>query len=159
MYLKPKIIVSRCLGFEPCRWNGKIIPSQAVEELKDNVEYVTVCPEADIGLGVPRNPIDLYDKEGDVRAIQSCSGIDVTDRLRDYANYFLSQHKDVKGFILKSRSPSCGNNTTRIHGRTSCGDGIFTYMIKTLMSNSIITDETCLEEPRSKKLFLEKVSS
>ena len=157
--MKPKIIVSRCLGFEHCRWNGKIIPSQAVEELKNQVEFITVCPETDSGLGVPRNPIDLYEKDGDIRAIQSYSGIDVTDRLRDFADCFLSRHKDVRGFILKSSSPSCGNVSTRIHGRVDYGDGIFTKLVKSFIPDSIITDEIVLEEPDSRRRFLEKVSS
>ncbi|MCK4438674.1 DUF523 domain-containing protein, partial [Candidatus Bathyarchaeota archaeon] len=63
---KPRVVVSRCLGFEACRWNAEIIRSQTVNELRHHVEFVTVCPEQDIGLGVPRKPIDLVLVGGEV---------------------------------------------------------------------------------------------
>jgi uncharacterized protein YbbK (DUF523 family) len=156
--LKPKIIVSRCLGFDSCRWNGQIIQSRAVQELKDKVNFIPVCPEVDIGLGVPRNPINLFEHSGDIKAIQSGSGLDVTDKLRSFAETFLFKHNDTKGFILKSRSPSCGYNTTKIIGRTICGDGIFTDMVRSIIKGAVIMDEKEIEKPGSKSCFLEKIS-
>ena len=56
---KPRIVVSRCLGFDHCRYNGDVIKDDFVEALTPFVEYITVCPEVEIGLGVPRKPIRL----------------------------------------------------------------------------------------------------
>ena len=56
---KPTVVVSRCLGFDHCRYNGDVIMDKFVERLKPYVNYITVCPEVEIGLGVPRKPIRL----------------------------------------------------------------------------------------------------
>ena len=57
--IKPTIVVSRCLGFEKCRYNGDVIINKFIERLKKYVNYITVCPEMDIGMEAPREPIRL----------------------------------------------------------------------------------------------------
>ena len=86
--MKPRVVVSRCLGFDACRWNGEIIGSDAVEKLRDRVEFVTVCPEQDIGLGVPRKPINLVLVDGVVRVTQSETGRDLTEKLKEFSEAF-----------------------------------------------------------------------
>jgi uncharacterized protein YbbK (DUF523 family) len=54
---RPKLFVSRCLGFDACRYKGLKINDQSVELLKAHADIVTACPEIAIGLGVPRQPI------------------------------------------------------------------------------------------------------
>ena len=39
---KPIIVVSKCLGFAKCRYNGQVIPDKFVEKLKDHVEFIQV---------------------------------------------------------------------------------------------------------------------
>jgi len=56
---KPVVVVSKCITFEPVRWNGQIIASEFVEKIKPYVTFVPVCPEVEIGLGVPRDPIRI----------------------------------------------------------------------------------------------------
>ena len=48
---KPRVVVSRCLGFEKCRYDGSVISDPTVPLLEPHVEYITVCPEKEIGLG------------------------------------------------------------------------------------------------------------
>jgi uncharacterized protein YbbK (DUF523 family) len=137
------VVVSRCLGFEACRWNGAIIGSDAVEELRDRVEFVTVCPEQDIGLGVPRQPINLVLVDDVVRVIQSETGKDVTEELRGFSMGFLERLGTVDGFILKSRSPSCGHGTTKIHDGSSVylGSGVFASCVEKRFPECVILDE------------------
>ncbi len=105
---KPIVIVSKCLTFAPCRYNGLAVNSEAVEALKKHVEFIPVCPEVEIGLGVPRQPIRVVkDREG-LRLVQPASGLDVTGRMRDFCREYLDGAKEADGFLLKSRSPSCG---------------------------------------------------
>jgi len=54
---KPRVVFSRCLGFEHCRYNGNIVQEPAGEHLKPFAEIETVCPKVEIGLGIPRDPI------------------------------------------------------------------------------------------------------
>jgi uncharacterized protein YbbK (DUF523 family) len=45
---KPAVVVSKCITFEPVRWNGQMIASEFVEKLKPYVDFVPVCPEVEL---------------------------------------------------------------------------------------------------------------
>jgi uncharacterized protein YbgA (DUF1722 family)/uncharacterized protein YbbK (DUF523 family) len=112
---KPKIIVSKCLGFANCRYNGAVISDAFVEKLKPFVEFIPVCPEVEIGLGVPRDPIRLIKKRDTSILVQTSSGLDCTDMMESFADNFLTGIKEADGFILKSRSPSCGVKDVKLY--------------------------------------------
>ena len=158
--MKPRVIVSRCLGFEACRWNAEIIINQTVDELRDHVDFVTVCPEQDIGLGVPRKPMDLVMVDGEANVIQKDTGVDLTDELKGFSEAFLDILGAVDGFILKSRSPSCGHGTTRIHNgsRVHIGSGVFASYVEKRYPDHVILDENTLEELGS-EAFLQLVAA
>ena len=40
----PRVVVSRCLGFEKCRYDGSVISDPTVPMLKPHVEFITPCP-------------------------------------------------------------------------------------------------------------------
>jgi uncharacterized protein YbbK (DUF523 family) len=67
---KPRIVISRCLNIEPVRYNGGIINDEFSKKLLDHVEYITVCPEVDIGMPVPRPTVLLYKKGDQIRMIE-----------------------------------------------------------------------------------------
>jgi len=67
---RPKVVSSKCIEFEACRWNGAIIKSEFVEKLKDYVEFYPVCPEVEIELGIPRDPIRVIELDGKLRLYQ-----------------------------------------------------------------------------------------
>ncbi|NLG50245.1 MAG: DUF523 domain-containing protein, partial [Chloroflexi bacterium] len=50
-------MISRCIEFDDCRWNGVRVTSDVVKLLKPFVEFVAICPEIGIGLGIPREPV------------------------------------------------------------------------------------------------------
>ena len=70
------------------------------------VRFVPVCPEAGIGLPVPRDPITLIETSDGIRLIQTMTGKDLTSKMRSFCRQFLAAQKP-DGFILKARSPSC----------------------------------------------------
>ncbi len=84
--VRPKIFVSKCLGFEACRYNGQVLRDSFVEKLKDFCDVVTSCPEVEIGLGVPRSPVRLVYKKDWVRMIQSEFDKDVTDDMNKFSD-------------------------------------------------------------------------
>jgi len=67
--VRPRVVVSRCLGFDRCRYDGSMIQDAIVESLRPWVEWIPVCPEVEIGLGVPRAPVRLVRVEGKVRLL------------------------------------------------------------------------------------------
>ncbi len=102
------IVVSRCLGFGVCRWNGAALKCQLVEDLQNEVDFIPVCPECEIGLGMPRPPIRLVRKNSVITLLQPATGLDLTGRMSSFAETFLRSLNQIDAFILKRKSPSCG---------------------------------------------------
>ncbi|MCB9482213.1 MAG: DUF523 and DUF1722 domain-containing protein [Desulfobacteraceae bacterium] len=113
--IKPKIVVSRCLGFEKCRYNGETIVSEIVEILKKHADFITVCPEVEIGLGVPRDPVRVAESGGVKHLIQPASDKDYTAEINSWNRNFIQKFTDIDGFILKNRSPTCGIGDVKIY--------------------------------------------
>jgi uncharacterized protein YbgA (DUF1722 family)/uncharacterized protein YbbK (DUF523 family) len=116
-HARPRVVVSRCLGFAPCRWNGLTISSDAVSLLKPFVDYIPVCPEMEIGLGVPREPVRIVKGDGGIRLVQSETERDLTVEMRRFTDGFLNAQREADGFILKERSPSCGMKNVKVYPR------------------------------------------
>ena len=101
--VRPKVVVSRCLEFDNCRYNGQKISSEIIEELTPHVDFIKVCPEVEIGLGVPRDPIRIISKGGKKKLIQPKTGNEYTDSMKKFCEEFLSSLSKVDGFLLKNR--------------------------------------------------------
>jgi uncharacterized protein YbgA (DUF1722 family)/uncharacterized protein YbbK (DUF523 family) len=117
-FTKPTIVVSKCLGFDHCRYNGAIINDPNVNNLKNEVNFITVCPEVEIGLGVPRNPIRITLQNNAKVLYQPATGKYYTDRMNDFTIRFLDSLPEVDGFILKHKSPSCALYDAKIYQST-----------------------------------------
>jgi uncharacterized protein YbbK (DUF523 family) len=76
---------------------------------------VPVCPEVEIGLGVPRKPIRVVESKGIRMLVQSESGRDMSGPMNEFVERFLGSVTGIDGFILKNRSPSCGNKDVKIY--------------------------------------------
>lgn len=111
----PRILISRCVEFDHCRYNGDMITSHIVRNLKPDAEFITVCPENDIGLGVPRDPVRIVRRGGEDRLVQPATGRDVTAEMHRFSASFLDALSPVEGVILKSRSPSCGTRDVNVY--------------------------------------------
>jgi len=121
---RPRVVVSKCLGFAPCRWNGVALPNEFVEKLGHHVHYIPVCPEVEIELGVPRNPVRVVLADSERRLMQPATETDHTDKMTNFCNEFLDSLHDIDGFILKSRSPSCGIKEVKIYASMEKGSAV-----------------------------------
>lgn len=115
MYPKPVMVVSRCLEFEPVRYNGQIMPCPLVKDLEPYVEYIKVCPEYEIGLGVPRDPIRIVKQNDELHLIQPKTKEDITNKMNQFTTNFIQQLPEVDGFIFKSDSPTIGLRNIKIY--------------------------------------------
>ncbi|MDE0354902.1 MAG: DUF523 domain-containing protein, partial [Deltaproteobacteria bacterium] len=83
-----RIGISSCLLGETVRHDGghKRDP-YLVETLGRLVEWVPVCPEVEVGLGTPREPIRLVRDAGQTDGVRlvSRSGVRLTGRMRRFA--------------------------------------------------------------------------
>jgi uncharacterized protein YbgA (DUF1722 family)/uncharacterized protein YbbK (DUF523 family) len=160
---KPTVVVSKCITFEPVRWNAQMIASEFVEKLKPYVSFIPVCPEVEIGLGVPRDPIRIVLVNGEKRLLQPATGIDCTEKMETFSKSFLNSLDAVDGFILKSGSPSSGFKNVKVYPSiekvASIGKspGFFGEAVLQKFPNLAIEDERRLLNPRIKEHFLMKL--
>ena len=162
-FARPVIVVSRCLGFEACRYNGQVLPNRFLEALAEHAEVKTVCPEVEIGLGTPRDPIRIV-KDGERMLLeQPSTGLDLTSKMEAYTRERLSGLGSVDGFVLKSRSPSCGLTDTKIHSPKANspslgrGAGLFGARVLERFPEIAVEDEGRLTNFRIREHFLTRI--
>lgn len=114
--VRPRLVISRCLLSEDCRWNSEIIRSPAALRLLEHVDVAAApCPEVEIGLGVPRKPIRIVERGGELLLLQSESERDLSEAMRARVGALLEELHDVDGFLLKHRSPTCGPRGVKVY--------------------------------------------
>ena len=162
-FARPIVVVSTCLEFAPCRWNGLMISSEIVRRLKPFVDFQPVCPEVEIGLGVPRNPIRIVERRGTRRLVQPATERDVSKEMLGFAQTFLDSVNAVDGFILKERSPSCGIANVKVFASTEKsapigkGSGFFAVEVLKRYPHLPIEDEGRLTNFRIREHFLTRL--
>lgn len=116
---KPKIVVSECLYGMKCRYDGQGYNDKVIQSLKDYVDIQTVCPELAIGLSIPREPIriEMNKENEEYRLIDYNSKNDYTNQMTEFSEEFINGLDDIDGFILKSRSPTCGLKDAKVYYR------------------------------------------
>ncbi len=111
---KPKIGVSACLLGDSVRYNrGHTQDKWLIRELGKFVDFYPFCPEVEMGLGVPREEIHLYYKEGDKEQLylrSKFSRVELTDKAQEtYERMNAKMDKEfLDGVVLMKKSPSCG---------------------------------------------------
>jgi uncharacterized protein YbgA (DUF1722 family)/uncharacterized protein YbbK (DUF523 family) len=83
--------------------------------LKPHVEFLPVCPEVEIGLGVPRDPIRIIERQKKRYLLQPSTDRDVSQQMSSFTQQFISEQHNIDGFLLKSQSPSCGTRDVKIY--------------------------------------------
>jgi len=168
-FVRPRVVVSKCLEFDHCRYNGDMISSPIVAKLKDYVDFLPICAEVEIGLGVPRSPVRIILDSGEYRLVQPASGKDVTEDMKAFCTNFLDSVGEVDGFILKSRSPSCGLKDVKVYpsvgksgaiskpGAIEKTSGYFGGAVLKRYPYLPIEDEGRLRNARIKEHFLTKL--
>ncbi len=162
-FVKPKVVVSKCLEFQECRYDGEIIRDQSVRNLMPYVDFIPICPELEIGLGTPRDVIRVVDDHGVDTLIQPANNLDLTNKMNEFSELFLNEIEDIDGFILKNRSPSCGLNDVKVYSgiekspvvRTS--SGLFGGKVLDRFSHLAIEDEGRLKNFMIREHFLTKL--
>lgn len=162
-FARPRVGVSKCLGFAACRYNGATISDDFVRRLTDHVDFVPVCPEMEVGLGCPRTPIRLVMIGDQTHLVQPATGKDVSDTMRAFAGNFLDGLGPVEGFILKGRSPSCGIKDVKIYGGPEhnmpqgVGCGFFGGAVLDRLPEAAVEDEGRLTNFLLREHFLTKL--
>ncbi|WP_448565724.1 DUF523 domain-containing protein [Thalassotalea ganghwensis] len=105
-----KILVSACLLGKNVRYDGghQKVNSQYLARWQAQGRIVSVCPEVEGGLGIPRIPAEICGTSH----VKNRAGQDVTTAFEQGAMQALSLclKYQIKYALLKESSPSCGRN-------------------------------------------------
>lgn len=157
---RPRLVVSRCIEFDPCRYDGSKIPSPTVDHLKSFADFIPVCPEVEIGLGIPRATVRIVRMEGVDHLVQPATGRDVTSEMTSFATRFLDGLPMVDGFILKGGSPTSGTSNVKVYPSAEKSmaiersAGFFAREVLSRFSHLPIEDELRLNNARIRDHFL-----
>jgi len=161
---RPRVGISACLLGHEVRWDGghKRDPG-LVAQLGRSVEWVPVCPEVELGLGVPREPIRLEGSRARPRLVGVGSRTDHTAAMVRLARARIAQleAQGLSGYVLKSRSPTCGLANVAVHGPGGepvlAGTGVFAGVLTAQLPLLPVEDEVRLAVPAARAGFLARV--
>jgi uncharacterized protein YbbK (DUF523 family) len=156
--------VSSCLLGQEVRFDGghKRDPF-LTDELGKYVEWVPLCPEVEVGMGTPREPLHLVRAAGTTRMMTTSTGIDYTDRMNEWARARVDMlaREDLDGYVLKSKSPSCGVWNVKVSGGDGSpagdGRGLFAAVLLERFPSLPVEEEGRLANPEVRADFMERV--
>lgn len=161
---KIKIGVSACLLGQKVRYDGGHKHDRYITQtLGQFFDFVPVCPEAECGLGVPREAMHLVGDIDNPRLVTNRSGIDHTDKMRSWAVGRLHdlEGEDLCGFIFKKDSPSSGLYRVKVYGKAGQpvkgGRGLFAAAFTTRFPRIPVEEEGRLHDPILRENFIERV--
>jgi uncharacterized protein YbgA (DUF1722 family) len=117
----------------------------------------------EIGLGVPRDPIRIIKTSGEKILFQPATGQDISKKMANFADKFLDHLEPMDGFILKSKSPSCGIKDVKIYPRAeksavaARGQGFFGEKVLKKFPDKAVEDDARLTNFRIRDHFLIKL--
>jgi uncharacterized protein YbbK (DUF523 family) len=165
-----RIGISRCLLGDEVRYDGRHKRDPLILGLfGSQVEWVPVCPEVEIGMGTPREPIQLVaSRDGvpsgheRVRLVGVESREDWTATMDAWAAERVCElaHLNLSGYILKKDSPSCGMEAVPVRhadGMTRTGRGLFAQALIDAFPDLPVEDEARLQDAAIREQFIERV--
>jgi uncharacterized protein YbgA (DUF1722 family)/uncharacterized protein YbbK (DUF523 family) len=131
--------------------------------LGPHVEFLSVCPEVEMGLGTPRETLRLVKNGGSVRMLTTRTNVDHTDGMNAWAARRLDQlaNENLSGYVLKKDSPSCGMERVKTYGGGGVpardGRGLFAAALLERFPLLPVEEEGRLSDARLRENFIERV--
>ena len=154
---KVKLGISSCLLGENVRYDGgHKLDHYLKDTLGKFVEWVGVCPEAECGLGVPREAMHLIGPLDSPRLVTRDSNIDHTEKMLSWAGERLKQleKEGLAGFVFKNNSPNCGLNSVF----SKKGAGLFAKEFVSHFELMPVADEVTLRDSDVMKNFIKRIT-
>lgn len=157
-----RIGISACLLGEPVRYNGAHKLAPWLDALAAHVEWISVCPEVESGMGVPREPVRLELATAGPRMIGNFSAVDYTTRMATWAEARLEGLLSAKicGYVLKKDSPSCGVSAVALFRDgllvNRDGRGLFAAALLARVPDLPVVEEDALADADGRVAFLER---
>jgi uncharacterized protein YbgA (DUF1722 family)/uncharacterized protein YbbK (DUF523 family) len=153
--VRPRIGVSSCLLGEEVRFNGGHKRFRFLtDELAPFVDWAPYCPEMEIGLGAPREPIRLT---ADGRLVNRSGTADHTALMTA-----LPVPEGLDGYVFKAKSPSCGIHSIpryRDDGQPAGNPGRGLFAARVLAACPLLAaeDEGRLSDAGLREAFVERI--
>ncbi len=163
MIEKIPVGISSCLLGNEVRYDGRHKHSRyCTEILARYFELRPICPELEAGLGVPRPPIHLRDDGDELRLVEVSAGTDHTAAMDRVIDRAMASLGDLRGFVLKAKSPSCGLERIPVHDLhrqivRHNGRGMFAEALVRYYPRMPVAEETHLEDDQLRADFIGQV--
>jgi len=164
MESKIKIGISSCLLGNAVRYDGGHKRDRFLTDtLGRYVDFVPVCPEVEIGLGIPREAMRLVGELNHPRLLTIRSRIDHTERMTEWAKERVKEleKENLCGFIFKSDSPSSGLERVKVYDPNGIpvkkGVGLFARVFIDHFPLLPVEDEGRLHDPLLRENFIEGI--
>jgi uncharacterized protein YbgA (DUF1722 family)/uncharacterized protein YbbK (DUF523 family) len=162
-HVRPRLAVSSCLLGRAVRYDGRHKRHEwLVDMLGRCVDFEPLCPELSIGLGIPREPVQLTgDPEHPrVRAVSNPDR-DVTAALQSEGHAVAATLGGVAGYVLKSRSPSCGLFHVGVLAESGrivrSGQGVYARVIQKARPCLPLEEEDRLDDAALRENFVSRL--
>ncbi|RCK72419.1 MAG: Hypothetical protein YbgA [Ignavibacteriae bacterium] len=159
-----RIGISSCLLGEKVRFDaGHKKDLYLTNILGKYVEWIPVCPEVEVGMGVPREAIRLVGKANNPNLVGTKSGRDWTDEMKKFSQMRNKQlaEMNLSGFIFKKDSPTCGMERVRVYSQSGSpskeGIGIFARSFIEQFPLIPVEEEGRLNDIKIRENFIERV--
>lgn len=159
MELKPRVGISACLLGQRVRHNGEDKRNDwIVDYLGKFVTWVPLCPELEMGLGVPRSTMRLEGRPEDPRLIVRGTEENLTGLASETARRLMARLVDLDSYIFKKDSPSCGLERVKVYDRSgSCparsGVGLFAREVRSRHPEIPMIEEGRLSDHRQREHY------
>lgn len=158
-----RIGISQCLLGDNVRYDGgHKRDAFLIETLGRHVEWVPVCPEVELGLGTPREPMRLVGDPHTPRLITITSGTDHTEAMERFSQQRVRELEglNLSGYVFKADSPSCGIGEVPLLNtegtETKNGIGLFARAFMMHFPSIPVEEESRLRDPKILKNFLDQ---
>ena len=159
-----RVGISTCLLGEKVRWDGGHKRDRFLTDmLADYVDWVPVCPEVEVGMGIPREPVHLARQEGEIRMVGTKSGKDWTRPMNAWAEKRARSlaRLELCGYVLKKDSPSCGMERVKVRSEKGMprkeGSGLFAQALRERLPALPVEEEGRLNDPALRENFIERI--
>jgi uncharacterized protein YbbK (DUF523 family) len=159
-----RVGVSGCLLGAGVRFDGGHKRDRFLTDVLGRyVEWVSVCPEVEVGMGVPREAVRLIGARDAPRMVGTRSGTDYTEAMRRWAAARVRglAALELAGYVLKKDSPSCGMERVRVYGAGGTasrrGRGLFAAALLAAYPALPVEEEGRLHDPRLRENFIERL--
>jgi uncharacterized protein YbgA (DUF1722 family)/uncharacterized protein YbbK (DUF523 family) len=159
-----RVGISSCLLGQEVRYDGGHQKDAYITGvLARFCTWVPVCPELEVGLGVPREPIRLVGEASAPRLVGVTSGADLTEGMTDFSRRRVEalRRQGLSGYILKRGSPSCGMERVKLYRGdgppTRGGVGLFARALREALPLLPVEEEGRLNDPHLRDNFITRV--